>query len=38
MGTPLNVAQEDTGDFVLPKFLNSWHESVIMPFMGHTWN
>lgn len=37
MGTPLNVAQEDTGDFVLPKFLK-FIMTPGMPFMGHTWN
>lgn len=34
MGTLLNVAQEDTGCSIYMFCEHSWHESIIMPFMG----
>ena len=34
MGTPLSVAQEDTGSSLFMFEKDSWHERIIMPFMG----
>ena len=34
MGTPLNVAQEDTGCSIYMFCEYSWHESIIMQLMG----